>query len=249
FEWDTLYISMIENHIRCCCGLSFTFHCGTGVDVDSYKAVEQQWSPSKHTQPSPTDAYGTIEFQGGPHPSKAQYVRLAYDTRPELILQLFTREWTLELPKLLITVQGGKANFELQPKLKKVLRKGLLKAAKTTGAWIFTGGTNTGVTRQVGDALLLERSQRSGRVISIGIAPWGIVENNHELCGHNRDVPYHSISSPRSKYAVLNNRHAYFLLVDNGTSGKYGAELILRRKLEKYISNQKLHPGHVACTH
>lgn len=25
-----------------------------------------------------------------------------------------------------------------------VLRKGLLKAAKTTGAWIFTGGTNTG---------------------------------------------------------------------------------------------------------
>jgi hypothetical protein len=74
-----------------------------------------------------------------------QYVRLAYDTRPDLIMQLFTREWSLELPKLLITVQGGKANFELQSKLKKVLRKGLLKAAKTTGAWIFTGGTNTGV--------------------------------------------------------------------------------------------------------
>lgn len=49
-----------------------------------------------------------------------QYVRLSYDTRPELIVQLFTREWNLELPKLLITVQGGKANFELQPKLKKV---------------------------------------------------------------------------------------------------------------------------------
>ncbi|CAH1392573.1 unnamed protein product [Nezara viridula] len=173
------------------------------------------------------------------------YVRLAYDTRPELILQLFTREWNLELPKLLITVQGGKANFELQSKLKKVLRKGLLKAAKTTGAWVFTGGTNTGVTRQVGDALLMERSQRSGRVVSIGIAPWGIVENNHELIGHNRDVPYHSISSPRSKLAVLNNRHAYFLLVDNGTAGKYGAEIVLRRKLEKYISIQKLHP----CTH
>lgn len=25
------------------------------------------------------------------------------------------------------------------------IRKGLLKAAKTTGAWIFTGGTNTGM--------------------------------------------------------------------------------------------------------
>ncbi|KAF4525033.1 hypothetical protein B566_EDAN001946 [Ephemera danica] len=106
-----------------------------------------------------------------------QYVRLAYDSRPELIVQLFTREWGLELPKLLLTVQGGKANFELQSKLKKVLRKG--------------------VTRQVGDALLMERSQRSGRVVSIGIAPWGIVENNNELVGRNRDVPYHSISSPR----------------------------------------------------
>lgn len=71
-------------------------------------------------------------------------MRLSHDTRPEVILHLFTREWGLELPKLLITIQGGKANFEIQPKLKKVLRKGLLKAAKTTGAWVFTGGTNTG---------------------------------------------------------------------------------------------------------
>ncbi|BES91248.1 Transient receptor potential cation channel [Nesidiocoris tenuis] len=238
--------------IRCCCGLSRTFHCGAGsatVPSQAHSSTEKPppdvWIPARHTIPSPTDAYGTIEFQGGPHPSKAQYVRLAYDTRPEHILQLFTREWGLELPKLLITVQGGKANFELQPKLKKVLRKGLLKAAKTTGAWVFTAGTNTGVTRQVGDALLMERSQRCGRVVSIGIAPWGIVENNHELIGHNRDVPYHSISSPRSKFAVLNNRHAFFLLVDNGTAGRYGAEIILRRKLEKYISIQKLHP----CTH
>lgn len=52
-----------------------------------------------------------------------QYVRLSYDTRPELIVQLFTKEWNLELPKLLLTIQGGKANFELQPKLKKVRRK------------------------------------------------------------------------------------------------------------------------------
>ncbi|KAG6464460.1 hypothetical protein O3G_MSEX014528 [Manduca sexta] len=46
----------------------------------------------------------------------------------------------------------------------------------------------------------------------------------------------------RSKLAVLNNRHAYFLLVDNGSVGRYGAEIVLRRKLEKYIAAQKLHP-------
>ncbi|GBP81879.1 Transient receptor potential cation channel trpm [Eumeta japonica] len=176
----------------CFCGLSRTAH---GAGASAAEAGEA-WVPTRHTQPAPTDAYGTIEFQGGPHPTKAQYVRLAHDTRPELIVQLLTREWALERPKLLITIQGGKANFDLQPKLKKVLRKGLLKAAKTTGAWIFTGGTNTGVTRQVGDALQLERSQRSGRVVSIGIAPWGIVEGASELVGRGLDVPYHAIASP-----------------------------------------------------
>nr|QDR50959.1 Transient receptor potential cation channel, subfamily M [Heliconius melpomene] len=226
-----------DEHV-CWCGLSKTAH---GPNVPTASPGEA-WVPTRHTQAAPTDAYGTVEFQGGPHPTKAQYVRLSHDTRPDLIVQLLTREWALDRPKLLITIQGGKANFDLQPKLKKVLRKGLLKAAKTTGAWIFTGGTNTGVTRQVGDALQLERSQRAGRVVSIGIAPWGIVEGASELVGRGRDVPYHAIASPRSKLAVLNNRHAYFLLVDNGSVGRYGAEIVLRRKLEKYIAAQKLHP-------
>lgn len=66
-------------------------------------------------------------------------------------------------------------------------------------------------------------------------------------------ISRHSLHSPgahvyydpglsRSKYAVLNNRHAYFLLVDNGTGGRYGAEIVLRRRLEKYISTLKLKP-------
>nr|XP_016940769.1 transient receptor potential cation channel trpm isoform X5 [Drosophila suzukii] len=235
------FIPCPKDDTKCCCGQAqITHQTIPGIESGS---PGDPWLPTKHTRPQPTDAYGTIEFQGGAHPTKAQYVRLSFDTRPELLVQLFTKEWNLELPKLLITVQGGKANFDLQAKLKKEIRKGLLKAAKTTGAWIFTGGTNTGVTKQVGDALLLEGQQRTGRVVSIGIAPWGIVERNHELLGHNREVPCHSISSPRSKLAVLNNRHAYFLLVDNGTQAKYGAELILRRKLEKFISNLKLHPS------
>lgn len=50
------------------------------------------------------------------------------------------------------------------------------------------------------------------------------------------------VISCRTKYTVLNNRHAYFLLVDNGTGGRYGAEIVLRRRLEKYISNLKLQP-------
>lgn len=59
------------------------------------------------------------------------------------------KDWQLELPTLLISVHGGLQNFDLQPKLKQVFGKGLIKAAVTTGAWIFTGGVNTGRTSMV----------------------------------------------------------------------------------------------------
>lgn len=65
-------------YYRCCCGNSYTHHCGIGADVQSYNlnnSIEkdsEQWSVGKNTCAFPTDAYGTIEFQGGPHPTKAQ---------------------------------------------------------------------------------------------------------------------------------------------------------------------------------
>jgi transient receptor potential cation channel subfamily M protein 3 len=74
-----------------------------------------------------------------------QYWCPAHDTEPKNIIEFLKGEWKLKLPKLVITVQGDKDDFVGQPKLKKVLRRGLLKAAETTGIWIFTGGTNTGM--------------------------------------------------------------------------------------------------------
>lgn len=74
-----------------------------------------------------------------------QYVRLSYDSRPESILRLMLKEWQMELPKILISVHGGVQNFELHPRIKQVVGKGLIKAAVTTGAWILTGGVNTGM--------------------------------------------------------------------------------------------------------
>lgn len=64
---------------RCLCGHSYTHHCGTGADVQSFasggeaaEAEREAWHPGLNTKPCPTDAYGTIEFQGLPHPTKAQ---------------------------------------------------------------------------------------------------------------------------------------------------------------------------------
>jgi transient receptor potential cation channel subfamily M protein 1 len=48
------------------------------------------------------------------------------------------------------------------------------------------------------------------------------------------------MSNPLSKLSLLNNSHTHFILADNGTLGKYGAEVKLRRQLEKHISLQKI---------
>ncbi|XP_033750310.1 LOW QUALITY PROTEIN: transient receptor potential cation channel subfamily M member 3-like [Pecten maximus] len=234
------FIASLRDPGKCCCGRNKDWH-DILPNIYSPSPVNEKWHPYGHTESCPTNAYGTIEFQGAPHPSKAQYVRLSsFDTKPEQVLQLLQKHWALDFPKLLITVHGGILNFDLQPKLKRVFRKGLLKAAKTTGAWIITGGTNTGVTRHVGDTISDRTTKLKNKVVAIGIAPWGIVENKEDLIGKDKVVPYHCVSSPKTNYAVLNSNHSYFLLVDNGTVGKYGGEIIFRKRLEKYIAQQKI---------
>ncbi len=36
-----------------------------------------------------------------------------------------------------------------------------------------------------------------GRVVSIGIAPWGVVDKRNELVGKKMDIPFHSVAQPR----------------------------------------------------
>jgi transient receptor potential cation channel subfamily M protein 3 len=107
--------------------------------------------------------------------------------------------------------------------LARVFRKGLLKAARTTGAWIFTSGINAGVVRQVAAALESAiPSSRSSKIVSVGIAPWGLLKRREDFTGRDKVVLYHPQSfPPKTRFAVLNNRHSFFLLVDNGTVGRF----------------------------
>ncbi|XP_057611916.1 transient receptor potential cation channel subfamily M member 1 isoform X2 [Chionomys nivalis] len=234
---------------RCCCGQLINQHIPpllsgapstTGEESKQVDTQPGKWSVGKHTQSYPTDSYGSLEFQGGGYYNKAMYIRVSYDTKPDSLLHLMVKDWQLELPKLLISVHGGLQSFAMQPKLKQVFGKGLIKAAMTTGAWIFTGGVSTGVVSHVGDALKDHSSKSRGRLCAIGIAPWGMVENREDLVGKDVTRVYQTMSNPLSKLSVLNSSHTHFILADNGTLGKYGAEVKLRRQLEKHISLQKI---------
>uniref|UniRef100_A0A8C4UQ62 TRPM SLOG domain-containing protein n=1 Tax=Falco tinnunculus TaxID=100819 RepID=A0A8C4UQ62_FALTI len=169
------------------------------------------------------------------------YIRLSYDSNLDQLLHLMVKEWQMELPKLVISVHGGIQNFKLPSKIKQVFSKGLVKAAETTGAWIITEGINSGVSRHVGDALKGRASPHLKKVCAVGIPPWGVIENQRDLIGKDVICLYQTLGNPLSKLSTLNSMHSHFLMADDGTVGKYGNEMMLRRNLEKYISLQKIH--------
>uniref|UniRef100_A0A8C9WHW1 Transient receptor potential cation channel, subfamily M, member 7 n=2 Tax=Scleropages formosus TaxID=113540 RepID=A0A8C9WHW1_SCLFO len=236
---------------RCHCGHLARQHGGIGVGQGAQLldrsqgegeiSEPEEWSVEKNTVEQPTDAYGVLNFQGGSHSYRAKYVRLSHTSQPELVLQLLLREWQMELPKMVISVHGGVQNFRLHPRIKQVVGKGLVRAAASTGAWILTDGLNTGVAKHVGDTLKEHSSQSSRKLCTIGIAPWGVIENREDLIGRDVVAPYQTLLAPLSKLDVLNSMHSHFLLVDDGTVGRHGAEVSLRRELERHVNLQRIH--------
>ncbi|XP_070293039.1 transient receptor potential cation channel subfamily M member 7 isoform X3 [Salvelinus sp. IW2-2015] len=228
---------------RCCCGRLVGEHTWleTGPFMSRWpgpQAVqEERWSVECHTQASATDAYGTIDFQDSAERNcHAKYVRVAVDAKAEALLQLMLREWQMERPKLLLTVHGGAENFPLPLKVRQAFSKGLITAAQSTGAWIITDGINTG------EAVKAHGTNGHRKRNAVGVTPWGVIDNHGDLIGRDVLRPYQPLRSPLSKTVCLNSLHSHFLLVDDGTLGKHGCQLGLRRKLERHIQLQKIHP-------
>ncbi|KAK6020403.1 hypothetical protein OSTOST_13943, partial [Ostertagia ostertagi] len=160
-------------------------------------------------------------FAGCAHQARAHYVRTSFDTDPAVLDHLFHVVWKLPPPKLVITIHGGLTNFDLQSKLARIFRKGILKAARSTDAWIITSGLNTGVVPHVASALedLGSTSRSRTRVIAIGVAPWGMLKRRNRFIGTDKSVHYATNQFNKSRLAELNDRHSYFLFADNGTVG------------------------------
>ncbi|KAF7687620.1 hypothetical protein HF521_014848 [Silurus meridionalis] len=233
-----------QNLVRCCCGRLIGEH--SELDSSSWLPLseeEEVWCVVQHTKTSPTDAFGSIDFQGSNKCScRAKYVRLSCDAKPEELCCLMLREWNMAHPKLLISVHGGTDNFALPPRVGQAFCKGLIKAAETAGAWIFTDGFNTGVSMYVGDAVKAYGTYERRKRTVIGITPWGLIENHTDLIGLDVLRHYQTLGNPLSKRSSLNGMHSHFLLVDDGTLGKAGGQQELRRKVERHIHRQRIHP-------
>uniref|UniRef100_A0A4W4H3K8 TRPM SLOG domain-containing protein n=1 Tax=Electrophorus electricus TaxID=8005 RepID=A0A4W4H3K8_ELEEL len=224
----------------CMCGYPKNHHPVEAIEAEEYTG--ETWNKDLHVREVPTDAFGDISFR---KQKIGKYVRVSSGTSAEVLYQLMTEHWKLQPPNLLISVTGGAKNFNMKTRLKDKFHRGLIKVAQTTGAWILTGGTHTGVMKHVGMAVhdyILSSRFMERQIIAIGVATWGVIHNRQDLVHPEGCFPahYYLDEQGQGRLSCLDDNHSHFLLVDDGMHGHYGTEIELRGKLEKLISEQPL---------
>ncbi|XP_052568422.1 transient receptor potential cation channel subfamily M member 4 isoform X5 [Peromyscus californicus insignis] len=231
----------------CQCGRPRDVHPSVAVEDAFGAAVVSEWSSDEHTTEKPTDAYGDLDFMySGRRPSN--FLRLSDRTDPATVYSLVTRSWGFRAPNLVVSVLGGSGGPVLQTWLQDLLRRGLVRAAQSTGAWIVTGGLHTGIGRHVGVAVRDHQMASTGgsKVVAMGVAPWGVVRNRDMLINPKGSFParYRWRGDPEDGVEFpLDYNYSAFFLVDDGTHGRLGGENRFRLRFESYVAQQKTGVG------
>ncbi|XP_047428672.1 transient receptor potential cation channel subfamily M member 4a [Mugil cephalus] len=232
-----------SNGALCQCGGVRDVHDSVATGDFFGAAIVTQWDSKQHSSECPTDAFGELEFAGAGR-RHSHFLRLSCDTPPQIVYTLMTAHWGLPSPNLVVSVVGGEGHEKVKTWVRDILRKGLVRAAQSTGAWILTGGLREGVARCVGEAVrdhgAAAPALSQKKVIAIGLAPWGLVHNKQQLVNAQGSFParYYVQNTSRDSCCLDNNCQA-FLLVDDGSVGRRGGEMAFRANLEDYISHQR----------
>ncbi|XP_072527477.1 transient receptor potential cation channel subfamily M member 5 [Salminus brasiliensis] len=185
---------------------------------------------------------GDIDFIGSSR-TRGKFARVSSSTDPVLIYQLLIEQWGLSPPHLVVALVGGDELDQMKPWLRDTVRKGLVKAAQSTGAWILTNGLQFGITKHLGQAVRdhsLASTSSKVRVVAIGIAPWTMIHNRELLVSAKPDQPasYPTEDLPHGSVYSLDCHHSHFILVEEDPQ-RPGATSDMRVKLLKHISLQR----------
>ncbi|XP_067876114.1 transient receptor potential cation channel subfamily M member 4a [Heterodontus francisci] len=231
-----------SKQLLCQCGYPKVRHISVATEDNFGAAIVSRWNTAEHTTEEPTDAFGDVEFFGkGKRHGK--FVRLSSDTDPAIVYTLITQFWGIPPPNLVVSVVGGEGNLKMKTWLKDILRRGLVKAAQSTGAWIMTSGLQVGIGKYVGQAVrdhATASTRSTAKVVAMGIAPWGIVHEKNSLVNPKGSFPVkYTVSSDKEAVYALDDNYSAFLLVDDGTNNQMGGEIQFQARLEQHILTQK----------
>ncbi|XP_054426648.1 transient receptor potential cation channel subfamily M member 5 [Pteronotus mesoamericanus] len=195
-------------------------------------------------EPGPGLRRGEIQF-GGCGKKRGRFVKVPSDVSPAVLFDLLRAEWHLPAPNLVVSLVGMERPFTMKSWLRDILRKGLVTAAQSTGAWILTSALRAGLTRHIGQAVRdhsLASTSPKARVVAIGIASLGRVLYRQLLDGAQEHSPVHypmHDGGGGGPLWPLDNNHSHFILVEPGAPGEVDGPTELWLRLERHISEQR----------
>ncbi|XP_056627159.1 transient receptor potential cation channel subfamily M member 4-like [Triplophysa dalaica] len=232
-----------SNGRLCQCGVARDGHQSVALGDYFSTAIVSLWDSAQHSSEKATDAFGELEFAGAGK-RHSSFLRLSNSTHPSRVYEMMKEHWKLTQPNLVVSVVGGEGRSKVKGWVREVLRQGLVQAAQSTGAWIITSGLREGIGRIVGEAVKDHATAISSvslnKVVPIGIAQWGLVQNRQQLVNTEGSFPAkYYVSNTSRDTCSLDNNYMAFLLVDDGSVGRKGGEVSFRANLEYYISCQR----------
>ncbi|OPJ73794.1 transient receptor potential cation channel subfamily M member 5 isoform B [Patagioenas fasciata monilis] len=186
---------------------------------------------------------GEIDFTASGK-KRGKFIKVPSTIHPEIIFEVMLNKWKLPAPNLVVSLVGEEENFQMKPWLRDTLKKGLIKAAQSTGAWILTSALRVGVTRHLVQAVrdhALASTSSKVRVIAIGITSLRKIQHREILDNTKNEslVHYQSDDNIQGPLFSLEHNHSHFILVDHITPDEPDGTTKLRLALEKHISEQR----------
>uniref|UniRef100_A0A8B9S3T4 Transient receptor potential cation channel subfamily M member 5 n=1 Tax=Apteryx owenii TaxID=8824 RepID=A0A8B9S3T4_APTOW len=186
---------------------------------------------------------GEIDFTASGK-KRGKFIKVPCTIHPGIIFEVMLNKWKLPAPNLVVSLVGEEENFQMKPWLRDTLKKGLIKAAQSTGAWIFTSALRVGITRHLGQAVrdhALASTSSKVRVIAIGITSLRKIQHREILDNIKNENPVHyqSDDNVQGPLYLLDHNHSHFILVDHITPDEPDGTTKLRLTLEKHISEQR----------
>ncbi|KAM4846622.1 transient receptor potential cation channel subfamily M member 5 [Thomomys bottae] len=193
---------------------------------------------------------GEMDF-GGSGKKRGKFVKVLSSVASSALFDLLLTEWHLPAPNLVVSLVGEERPFALKSWLRDILRKELVKAAQSTGAWILTSALRVGLARHIGQAVRdhsLASTSVKVRVVAIGMASLRRVLHHQLLDAVQEDTPVHYPTDDgggsQGPLCPLDSNLSHFILVEP-TAPETGEDGLaeLRLRLEKHISQQRMGYG------
>ncbi|XP_009633747.1 transient receptor potential cation channel subfamily M member 5 [Egretta garzetta] len=186
---------------------------------------------------------GEVDFTAAGKKS-GKFIKVPSTIHPGIIFEVMLDKWNLPAPNLVVSLVGEEENFQMKPWLRETLKKGLIKAAQSTGAWIFTSALRVGITRHFVQAVrdhALASTSSTVKVIAIGITSLRKIQHREILDNTKNEslVHYQSDDNIQGPLYSLDHNHSHFILVDDITPDEPDGTTKLRLTLEKHISEQR----------